>query len=215
MFARGFIPPTPPRYDPVVRHVRRLSKGIGLLLGVALGVGWVRSFFVSDELRYAWSDPAAKSIGSCTASVSRGWLLVEWHRVDAEDPSGIVVLPEWSSWKRDKVDPDPLELPDARGGTGETGRFLGIGWFAQRKSSARPATDVDEQGPVTRPIRGGRMVAVEVWSQRAVLLPLPYLLVPLLFFPAIRLARRARSRRTRRTPQAAESTTLAMRKSAT
>jgi hypothetical protein len=185
-----------------------------LLLGVALMVGWVRSFFVSDEIRYAWSDPAAKSIGSCTASVSRGWLLVEWHRVDAEDPSGIVVLPEWSGWKRDKVAPDPLELPDARG-TGETGRFLGIGWFAQRKSSARPAADVDEQGPVTRPIRGGRRVAVEVWSQRAVLLPWAYLFLPLLIFPAIRLARRARSRRTRRPPHAVPSTALAIRKGAT
>src|SRR4051812_47408736 len=83
----GFTGRAWPRYDPLVRLVRRLSKGIGLLVGVALLVGWVRSFSVSDELRYAWSDPQTKSIGSCSAAVSRGRLLVESHRVDTEDPS--------------------------------------------------------------------------------------------------------------------------------
>jgi len=182
-----------------VRHVRRLLKGVGLLVGVALLVGWVRSFSISDEFQYAWSDPQGKSVGACSVAVARGRLLVEWHRVDSEDPAGIVDLPAWSHWTHARFPPDPLELPDARPqplarARVQTGRFLGIGWFAQRQSSARPAAPVDEEGPITRPIHGGRVVAVEVWSQRAVLLPWAYLFLPGLLFAALRLARRMRRR---------------------
>jgi hypothetical protein len=207
---RGFISPAPVRYDPLVRHVRRLLKGLGLLIGVALLAGWVRSFFVSDELRYAWSDPVAKSIGSGSVALSRGWLLVEWQSVKSEDPSGIVVLPKWSHWTRDRFPPDPLALPDAHG-RAETARYLGIRWSSQRHSSARPAEAIDEEGPVTRPIHGGRMVAVQVWSQRAVLLPWLYLFVPLLAWPAIRLARRARAWRRQESPPTPESTAIVVR----
>jgi hypothetical protein len=183
---------------------------MGLLIGVTLLAGWVRSFFVSDELRYSWSDPVAKSIGSASVALSRGWLLVEWQDVKSEDPSGIVVLPKWSRWTRDRFPPDPLALPDAHG-RAETGRYLGIRWSTRRHSSARPAEAIDEEGPVTRPIHGGRMVAVQVWSQRAVLLPWPYLFVPLLAWPAIRLARRARAWRRQESPPTPQGTAIVVR----
>lgn len=192
------------RYDRIVRHVRRLLTGLGLLIGVALLVGWVRSFFVSDELRYAWSDPDAKSIGSASVALSRGWLLVDWEEVRSEDPSGIVVLPRWSHWTRDRFTPDPLALPAARDRGAETGRYLGVRWFTQHHSAARPAEAIDAEGPVTRPIHGGRMVAVQIWTKRAVLLPWAYLYLPLVVPVVIVMARRARRRRRQREVQTAQ-----------